>query len=121
MPQHLASRHEGHRRRGRYRRFVVALHDALPPADARRIRFLRGASEGRHRVAQVVAWALVAGAVGLFAWLFVRNLSDARVSWLEFLGVAAGAAAFLGVLIRHVEETRPGTYDPKRLPPDLLP
>ena len=104
-----------------YRRFVLALHEALPAHDARRIRFLRGASEGRHRVARVVASALVTGAVGLFGWLILRNLAEARVPWLDLLGVAAGAAVFLGVLVRHVEETRPGRYDPKRLPPDLLP
>jgi hypothetical protein len=99
-----------------YTDFVTELHRRLAPDDRRRIAFRRGISPMRHKI--VIAGTAVMAAPLLVVLLLVlagrAPIGDAL--W-PLVGGGVLVAGFAGL----ARTTRPGSYDPERLPADLVP
>jgi hypothetical protein len=100
--------------------FVEELHRRIPTDDAKRIKFLRGISEGRHQFmfAVWIIFLLIFGGAGLF--ILVKTLGG-TIPFFEALGPLAGLVAFGIWIYRAVEKNRPGQYQPQQLPRELYP
>jgi len=103
-----------------YIAFVEDLHRRIPETERGRIRFLRGASEGRYRfmVGVFVFFLLFFGGAGLFV---LSAGPSERSSWLKVLGVLTGIVVFGYAFAQVLRKNTPGTYDPARLPRDIFP
>jgi len=99
-----------------YRAFLHDLHESLaatrPPGS---VRFSSGVSEARLRVVQVM---LVIMAVLFVALPLVLLLLTGEFALVA--GLVAGGIFFAGYYSWTVKN-RPGTYEPERIPPDLIP
>lgn len=100
--------------------FVEELHRRVPAADAARIRFLRGVSEGRHKVMEAVWILFLAIFGGAGALIFYKTL-DGTIPVLEMLIPVAGLVGFGFWIHQSIEKSKPDVYRPDALPRDLFP
>jgi hypothetical protein len=96
--------------------FVTDLHRRLSPQDRARIVFRRGFSPVRHLVITIGAVVIAVPAFGLLLLALVGQVSIGEAIWPGIPG-ALLAAGFLNLAFW----SRPGRYDPERLPDGLLP
>jgi hypothetical protein len=100
--------------------FVEELHRRIPAADAARIRFLRGVSEGRHKVMEAV-WIVFLAVFGGAGALILYKTLDGTIPVLEMLFPVAGLVGFGFWIHQSIEKAKPGDYRPDALPRDLFP
>ena len=100
--------------------FVEELHSRFPAADAARIRFLRGVSEGRHKVMEAV-WIVFLAVFGGAGALILYKTLDGTIPFLEMIFPVGGLIGFGAWIYHSLEKSRPGTYRPDALPRDLFP
>ncbi len=100
--------------------FVEELHRRIPAQDAARIRFLRGASEGRHKVMEAV-WIVFLAVFGGAGALILYKTLDGTIPVLEMLFPVAGLVGFGFWIHQSIEKAKPGVYRPDALPRDLFP
>ena len=100
--------------------FVEELHRRIPPADAARIRFLRGASESQHQVL-LGAFTLLLVALCIAGTIILYKALQGKVPFMEALLPLLGLAGLCFWIYRMAERNRPGVYLPDELPRDLFP
>jgi hypothetical protein len=100
--------------------FVEELHRRIPTQDAARIRFLRGVSEGRHKVMEAV-WIVFLAVFGGAGALILYKTLDGTIPVLEMLFPVAGLVGFGFWIHQSIEKAKPGDYRPDALPRDLFP
>lgn len=100
--------------------FVEDLHRRIPAREAARIRFLRGVSEGRHRMMKTV-WVLFLIVFGGAGALILFKTLDGTIPVLEMLFPFLGLLGFGAWIYHALEKSRPGVYRPDALPRDLFP
>lgn len=98
-----------------YISFVRDLHARLSEEDRRRIRFVAGNSEARHRFGVVIA--VIAGA--FFVLLPLGLAVVTGESKALFLTLAGGFLVF--PVVRSLRKNEPRSYNPDRLDDDLFP
>lgn len=96
--------------------FVADLHRRLSPQDRARIVFRRGFSPVRHLVIMIGAVVIAAPTFGLLLLALVGQVPIGKAIWPGIPG-ALLAAGFLKLAFW----SRPGSYDPERLPDGLWP
>lgn len=96
--------------------FLMELHRRLGPQDRARIAFRSGVSPIRHKVLLVCSLVIAAPVVFLLVLALMGQVPIGKVIWPIIPGglLAAG-------FIKAALWSRPGTYEPDRLPEGLLP
>jgi hypothetical protein len=100
--------------------FVEDLHRRIPPADAARIRFLRGASETQHQVL-MGAFTLLLVLLCIAGTMILYKALQGAVPFMEATLPLLGLAGLCFWIYRMAEKNRPGVYRPDELPRDLFP
>lgn len=100
-----------------YAAFIRDLHASLAQRPAGTVRFSAGVSEGRLRVMQVML--IIAGL--LFVALPLVLLLLLLSGELGMLAAALAGGILVAGLYGWTEKNRPRSYDPRRVPPELLP
>lgn len=98
-----------------YAAFVRDLHEQLAKRPPGVVRFSAGVSEGRLQVMQVML--IVAGLLFVALPLVLLLFSGE----LGMLAAALAGGVFVAGLYGWTEKNRPRSYDPARVPPELLP
>ncbi|MEI5664981.1 hypothetical protein WBO78_09165 [Bosea sp. CCNWLW174] len=98
-----------------YAAFIRDLHASLAQRPAGTVRFSAGVSEGRLRVMQVLL--IIAGLLFVALPLVLLLLSGE----LGMLAAALAGGILVAGLYGWTEKNRPRGYDPRRVPPELLP
>lgn len=96
--------------------FLADLHRRLSPQDRARIVFRRGFSPVRHLVITIGAVVIAAPTFGLLLLALLGQVPIGKAIWPGIPG-ALLAAGFLKLAFW----SRPGSYDPERLPDGLWP
>jgi hypothetical protein len=100
--------------------FIEDLHRRLVAGGHGHVTFRRGIPEGRHRF--LIGVALVAAVLFGGAGLLVLHIGlSGKAGFFEVAGPLFGLGAFGFWIFSTVTRTAPGTYDPRRLPPDVFP
>lgn len=98
-----------------YAAFIRDLHASLAQRPAGTVRFSAGVSEGRLQVMQVML--IVAGLLFVALPLVLLLLSGE----LGMLAAALAGGIFVAGLYGWTVKNRPRGYDPRHVPPELLP
>jgi hypothetical protein len=110
-----ASGHPDKAKRPVYREFVLDLHRRLAARPDLATRFVSGYTETQFRVLALCALLFVAMCIGIPIAVFF--LAPNR----EIVLTLIVGAAFVWPLLRMLHHNSPGTYEPRELPPALLP
>jgi hypothetical protein len=98
-----------------YAAFVRDLHERLATRPTGAVRFLAGVSEGRLQAMQVML--IIAGLFFVALPLILLLLTGE----LGMLAAATAGGIFVAGIYGSTQKNRPRGYDPRHVPPELLP